>query len=281
MKAHAVHRLLASLYNKPHLVDKTTFIAATDYLKLRNAGMIDFGSADTGAPAKETFDTARSIGVIDISGPLTYKPTMFQALCGGCSYEDILDQASTMIDAGVKTIIMNCDSGGGEAYGCFEAADELRRMCDAGGVQLSAYVDGMACSAMYGLACVADEIVVNPYAEVGSIGVLIALMNDSEAMKQAGVERTFITDGTEKVPFAADGSFREGFIQDLQARVSELGDSFRQHVSKHTGLSVEELKATNAKVYSAKDALAMGLVNKIQTRSEYISYIADKHKGNS
>lgn len=279
MKAHAVHRLLASLYNRPHLVEKTTFIAATDYLKARNAGLMSFDAEDMEATEKDTFDSDIGIGVIDIFGPLTYKPTMFQALCGGCSYEDILDQAEDMIESGVKTIVLNCDSGGGEAYGCFESADELRKMCDDSGVALSAYIDGMACSAMYAMACVADEVVCNPYAEAGSIGVLIALMNDSEAMKQAGIDRTFITDGSEKVPYAADGSFREGFIEDLQARVSELGDSFRQHVSKHTGLSEDELKATNAKVYSAKDALALGLVNKIQTRSEYITYIADKHKG--
>ncbi len=42
------------------------------------------------------------------------------------------------------------------------------------------------------------------------------------------------------------------------------------------GLTVDDLKATQAKVYSAQDALSMGLINKIQTRSEFVSYVLSK-----
>ncbi len=98
-------------------------------------------------------------------------------------------------------------------------------------------------------------------------------------MKQEGYERIFITDGTEKVPFAEDGSFKPEFIKDLETRVAELGDAFRAHVNNYTGLSVADLKATNAKVVSAQDALDKGLVNSIKTRSEFISHVIEKHRG--
>ncbi len=181
-----------------------------------------------------------------------------------------------MIENGIKTIVMDCDSGGGEAFSAFESADELRKMCDDNGVILYAYVDGSACSAMYAIACVADELISNPMSEVGSIGVLIALYNDSKALEMEGYERIFITDGTDKVPFDSDGNFKDSFLEDLQTRVSELGDEFRAHVAKYTQLSVDDLKATQAKVYSAQDALSMGLINKIQTRSEFVSYVLSK-----
>lgn len=286
MKAHALHKLAASLYGRPHLISRDAFQTISSYLNSRNASLMTFPDdagddtdEDDAAPASADFNTNFGIGVITIQGPLTYRTTGWEAYCGGYSYQMLLDDASELIGSGVKTIVLDCDSGGGEAYGCFEAANELRKMCDDNGVKLFGYIDGHACSAMYGLICVCDEIVINPFGEAGSIGVLIALYNDSEHLKQEGYERVFITDGTEKVPFDDSGAFRKGFITDLEKRCSELGDAFRLHVSTYTGLSVDELKATNAKVYSAQDALSTGLVNNIQTRAEFVSYVVDKHNG--
>lgn len=275
--AHKLYRLLKSVYNVPHLADKRTFEAVTAYLNTRNAGAMDFCD-DEPKEVEPSFDAESKIGCITIRGPLTYRTSGWEALCGGFSYEMLIEQASEMIDAGVKTIVIDADSGGGEAYGCFESTDELRKMCDDNGVKLYGYIDGNACSAMYGIICACDEVVINPFGEAGSIGVLIALYNDSKHLEQEGIERLFITDGSSKVPFDADGEFREGFLEDLQKRISDLGDAFRAHVSKYTGISVDVLKGTQAKVYSAEDALSIGLVNQIMTRSEFVKYVADKHK---
>jgi len=274
MKAHKLQRLLSSIYGKPLLISKTGFQSISGYLQSRNAELMKFPEEDESklvpAPA---MDENSGVGIIEIRGPLTYRTTGWEAFCGGYSYEMLLEQAEELIESGVKTIVMDCDSGGGEAYGCFESANELRKMCDDNGVKLLAYVDGSACSAMYGIACVADEVVSNPFSDVGSIGVLIALYNDSKHLEQEGYERIYITDGTDKVPFDSEGNFKDSFLEELQTRVAQLGDEFRSHVAAYTGLSVEALKSTQARVYSAQDALSMGLINKIQTRSEFVSYV--------
>lgn len=278
MNKHKLLRLTASLRNRPHLISKTAFQEIEAYLSARNVGMLDFPQEpqpedDTDNPDGEVVN---GIGCITIRGPLTYRTTGWEAFCGGFSYEMLLEQAEDLIEDGATTIVLDMDSGGGEAYGCFESANELRKMCDENSVKLVGYVDGSACSAMYGIACVCDEVIANPGADVGSIGTLVCLYNDSKALEKDGYERTFITDGTDKVPFADDGSWREGFLEDIQKRVSELGDTFRAHVSEYTGLSVQAIKDTQAKVYSAQDALSMGLINKIMTRSDFIDYVVSQ-----
>lgn len=275
MNKHKLLRIAASLKNKPHLISKTAFQEIETYLNTRNAGLMDFNEDD---PDPEISDEKiiNGIGVITVRGPLTYRTTGWEAFCGGFSYEMLLDRVEDCIAEGAKTIVLDIDSGGGEAYGCFESTDEMRKMCDDAGVKLVGYIDGNACSAAYAIICACDEVVINPFGEAGSIGVLICLYNDSKALEQAGYERTFITDGTDKVPFADDGSWREGFLEDLQKRVAELGDEFRNHVSKYTGLSVQDIKGTQAKVYSAQDALSMGLVNKIMTRADFIDYVVSQ-----
>ena len=183
-----------------------------------------------------------------------------------------------MAEAGIKTVVMDLDSGGGQGYGAFECANELRKLCDDNGIKLFAYNDGCMASACYALGCVADEVISNPYADSGSIGVLVALVNDSKAMDQAGLARTFITAGASKVPFEADGSWREGFLADIQSKVDALYEDFVSHVCTHTGLSAEVVKGTEAKMFSANEALSLGLINKIMTRAEFVSYVVGKHK---
>lgn len=278
MKAHTVHRLLSSLYGKPHLASKELFREVSAYLSARNAGLLNFDDNDVEDKPAE-LKSENGVGVISIRGPLTYRTTGWEAMCGGFSYEMLVAQTEEMLAAGATSIVLDVDSGGGEAYGCFESTDMVRQMCDEAGAKLYGYIDGHACSAAYAIICACDEVAINPYGEAGSIGVLIALYNDSEHLKNEGIERIFITDGTEKVPFAENGSFKQEFLDDLQTKCSRLGDEFRNHVSKYTGVSVEDLKATNAKVFSAQDALSLGLVNKIQTRAEFVSYVADKHNG--
>jgi ClpP class serine protease len=272
MNKHKLLRLTASLRNRPHLISKAAFQEVEQYLDARNAGMLDIDGSKNAATTK-TVPVAGDVGVITIRGPLTYRTSGWEGMCGGFSYEMMLEQAEELIASKVKTVVLDIDSGGGEAYGCFESVNELRAMCDAAGVRLMGYIDGSACSAAYAIACACDEVIANPYADVGSIGVLICLYNDSKKLEQAGIQRTFVTDGNDKVPFADDGSWRDGFLEDMQKRVAELGDAFRSHVSKYTGLSTKDLKDTQARVYSSQDALSIGLVNKIMTRSEFVDYV--------
>lgn len=284
LKQMPVVRLTEELYSKPHLISPSSFNAISTYLENRNRGMLNSidmmkmdGAEDDGED-EDQFDPMSGIGVINIQGALTYRP--IQTMCGvvGNSYQAIYEDICDMVDEGAKTIILNFDSGGGEAYGIFELSNDVRKKCDEAGVSLLAYIDGQCCSAAYALACMCDQVISNPMGESGSVGVLIGLIDSSKAMEMEGLKRTFIYAGDEKIPFAEDGGWKESFLASLQESVDSLYQDFAAHVSKYTGLSIEEVKATQAKVYSAKDAMSIGLVNKIMTRSEFIDYVVKKHK---
>lgn len=67
----------------------------------------------------------------------------------------------------------------------------------------------MSASAAFGLSVAAHEIIANPDAELGSVGVVVKLRNMNKAMNNAGVEDTYIYAGDSKIPFKEDGSFRK------------------------------------------------------------------------
>lgn len=266
-----VRRLTADLFNRPHLISAEAFGAITSYLELRNAGMlsqVDTVSADLDKPAN-----VGKIGLINIHGSLTNKPV--ESLCGatGTSYAGLLNQMDELIGMGCKKIVFDISSGGGEAFNCFQTADAIRKMADDNEVYLISYVQDCAASAAYALCVLSDEVVCHPQGQVGSIGVLIALYNDSKAMEKAGYSRTFVTAGANKIPFDADGNFRDEFIASLQEQVNELYGEFVAHVSKYTGLSAEEIKATEASMFRANKALELGLINSIMTNEAFAEYL--------
>ena len=220
-----------------------------------------------------------NIGFLKIEGALSYKLTGMEALCGGCSYLGLLEDVDKLLEHGVSGIVMKVNSGGGEAYRCFETSRAIRAKCDEAGIPLIGYIDGMACSAAYALISSCNNVVINPDAEAGSIGVVIRLQNNNEAMKKAGIKTKYITAGASKVPFDEEGEFREEFITDLQNRVYSLYDNFVNHVVSMRGgkISDETVRETEARVFSAEEARAKGLIDEIMEEAAFDSFLKEKY----
>jgi ClpP class serine protease len=277
--ANRLLRLTERLYNVPHLITSSSFDTILSYLELRNAAL-----SVTTIPVKQKekdveAESFSGVGVLNVSGALTYKPVM--GMCGevdGASYTGMQEAVEQMIGEGCHTIVMQFSSGGGEASHAFEYCNYLREACDEAGVKLISYIDEMAASAAYAYACIADEVIINPSASAGSIGCVVALMDTSKAYENAGLKRIFITSGANKVPFDAQGAFKQEFLNEIQADVDRLNMQFAAHVSSHTGLSVEEIMSFQAGMFNADEALEKGLVNKVMNGKQFAAYIADKNK---
>jgi ClpP class serine protease len=215
------------------------------------------------------------VGVLSVSGPLTY--IEYEAMCGeqNSSYQQIVDDFDKLCSMGAKTVVMDVDSPGGEAYGLQETGRYLRKKADERGVQLVAYVDGLSASAAFGLSVAAHEIIANPDAELGSVGVVVKLRNMNKAMNNVGVEDTYIYAGDSKIPFKEDGSFREDFLADIQYKVDALYQQFTEYVADMRGIDVGVVKSTQAKVLLAQDAIKIGFADKVMTREDFSNYLAD------
>lgn len=275
---HSLARLKTKYVNKPQLIEQNTFAGIMDYINARNGGEFSIPemATDSGSDAgKGNYVDAAKLGILEISGPLTYRTSGWEALCGGTSYEMLKNQMEYFVSQGAKTVAMYVDSGGGEAHGMIDSSNYVRKLADENGIKIVAFVDGMSASAAYGWSAIADEIVMTSDSQVGSIGVLIQLMNNSGALEKAGYERTFITAGADKVPFDNDGKFTESFLEGLQEQVDTLYESFTSHVALHRGISQDAVKGTEANVFMSKDALTLGLADKVMTAEEFNEYIGD------
>ena len=156
----------------------------------------------------------------------------------------------------------------------FESARYIRDLADDNDVKLISYVSKSFSAGMV-YSAVAHEIISNPSAEVGSIGVRVKLRNMNGALKNMGVEDVYITAGENKVPFDSDGNFTEEYKQEVKESVLELYDEFTDHVAMYRGMSKEDVIKLGANSFSSKKALTNGLVDKVMTLEDFKSYLEE------
>lgn len=278
------------VFNKPQLIaldslqpivnylsnpDKATALRqATDEKDLLDIKLEDFDSPSLYQRAKLKnmgINPDTMVGTLDISGSLMYRKGSMGADCTELtSYEGLKRQTEDMISEGVKSIVLMVDSGGGMAFGMASAANYISKITKQAGVKTTAYVDGSGFSAAYGLSVLADEVVLNPQSSVGSVGVVVALYNDSKMLENAGVSRQFVFAGENKIPFDnKTGEFTESFISDLQKSVNKTYTMFTRHVASHRGLSEQSIIDTQAATFDAEEALELGLADKIMELEDF------------
>jgi signal peptide peptidase SppA len=221
---------------------------------------------------------ATVVSVLGVIGVISQRASQVDDLSGpgGTSTERLTSSfRSAMKDPAVCAIVFDVDSPGGGVYGVQELAAEIRAA--RGNKPIVAIANSLAASAAYWLASAADELVVTPSGEVGSIGVYAAHEDLSGALDQAGVKVTLVSAGkykTEGNPF--EPLSQEAFDA-IQGRVEEYYQAFVQAVAK--GRSTEERKVSpddvrksfgQGRVVGAKEALDGGMVDRIDTLDETV-----------
>lgn len=276
--SHEINRLLATkLLDIPHLIQDRGLDSLVSYAMSRKD--LDIGPQSRVNRRGTESLIKDGVGYIPVTGALTYESSGLEALCGMSSYQGIQAMYDDIVAKGVKTVVLDTDTPGGEAYGAFEAGRELRNKADRDGVKLIAYVDGLAASAGYVLASAAHEVVANPYSEVGSIGVVVRLANSNRKDAEAGIDKSYVYAGASKVPFDADGNFTEEYLADLQEKVDILYKDFTTYVSEMRGIDEQVVMDTEAKTFRADKALELGLVDSLLTREEFLTKLTQSKEG--
>ena len=167
--------------------------------------------------------------------------------------------------AGVALII---NSPGGSPVQSALISERIIELSSKNNIPVFAFVEDVAASGGYWLACSADEIFVMPASIVGSIGVISAGFGFVEVIKKIGVERRVFSKGENKGmldPFQPQNSDDVKVITDLQ---EEIHNQFKEWVSKRRGnrLDKEIINKEGifeAKIFSGVKACEIGLADSI------------------
>lgn len=269
--------LLRGLHDTPFLVDPAYAEAVKDALVSGDETFFGDEREELQADMLEVVSDSgatKSLGaIVEVSGGLVHKPKHCSSLS---SYQELRAlHIGLANDPNVSTVATVFDTPGGMAYQCFETARAIREAMDATDTKWVGYVDGAygAKSAGYALLSTCHEVICNPEAEVGGIGVVVEMVNTLPKKKAEGSEVVIVTYGDKKRPFSEDGTFTEEYKSKVSEKVNVLGRKFDTHVATFRSLPEEDIKSLQADSFPASKSLELGLIDRVMERSEFMSYI--------
>lgn len=163
-----------------------------------------------------------------------------------------------------KAVALVINSPGGSPVQSALIAARIRRLSEEHDVPVTAFVEDLAASGGYWLACAADDIVVDANSIVGSIGVISASFGLQDFIARHGVERRVHTAGESKSfmdPFQPEKSEDVARLKALQEQIHV---NFIDHVKTRRGARLDsETPLFTGDVWVGQKAIDVGLADEI------------------
>jgi len=227
---------------------------------------------------KERFRRSPTVPVIRLSGVIASSG----GLLSGRSLS--IDQVAPLLKRafemrGAKAVALAINSPGGSPVQSALIAQRIRLHAREKNLTVIAFVEDVAASGGYWLACAADEIIVDPSSIVGSIGVISAGFGFQDLIARHGVERRVHTSGERKAmldPFRPENPEDVERLKRLQA---EIHEGFKDWVRQRRGrlLKADEATLFNGEFWTGKRGLELGLADSLgELRSTLQARYGDK-----
>lgn len=187
------------------------------------------------------------------------------SICGVrlCSMEET---AAALMQAtenpAVRTILLDIDSPGGTVNGTPELAQVVRTV--AKNKHVYAFTAGQCCSAAYWVASQADVIYAAPSATVGSIGVILPVVDSSALYDRCGLKMEVFSAGKYKSAGMDGTSLTEEQRDRLTQQINATWESFKQAVTRRRAIDEADMEGqsfygTEAREKKLVDACAGSL----------------------
>lgn len=183
-------------------------------------------------------------------------------------------------DSNVKALVLEVDSPGGAVTPSDEIYDRLLEFKAKKSIPMYVSMTSLAASGGYYISMAADRIYAQETTLTGSIGVLFQRYDLSQFAEKYGIrDGSIISDGA---TFKASGSMMKPLDPTEEAYFkSLLNDAFgvfKDRIAKgRPNMSREKIdEAANGKIYSAKQALELGLIDQIGYLNDVVADVATK-----
>lgn len=181
-------------------------------------------------------------------------------------------------DKSIKAIVLRINTPGGGVAASQEMYEAVKKVRDSGKPVVIS-ISSLGASGGYYVSCGGSTIVADPGSLVGSIGVIINLMNFKDLAEKIGVSETTIKSGELKDAGSPFKVLSENDKEYFQSIVDDSYEQFLNVVSKERKMDIEKLKPyADGRVFTGKKAKEIGLIDSLGTFDDAIN-IAAKMSG--
>jgi len=226
--------------------------------------------------------TTGGVAVLPLFGIIGHRMNQVQDISGpgGTSTEKFaLWFRQAMEDDAVSAVILDIDSPGGAVSGVPELA---KTVFDARGTKpILAVANSLAASAAYWIGTAADELVVTPSGDVGSVGVFAIHTETSRADDAEGVTHTLIRAGRFKAEANSLEPLGDEARMHMQERVDEAHRAFVKALARQRDVTVDQVREQfgEGRVFGAERVVRMGMADRVATLEETIGRVMTRRSG--
>lgn len=225
------------------------------------------------ATEDKPFAYADGVAIIPVHGLLVNRFSWSWGFITG--YNFIRNQIEAAInDPDVKLIVLDMNSCGGEAAGCFELCEDIFAWSKI--KDIISVVDSNCYSGAYAVAAATNRIYVTPSGGAGSIGAYTMHISVAGALKIAGVVVTLIQAGDHKTDGNPYENLPRDVQQNIQANVENTRTIFVEAIARFRGMDEKVIRDTEGRSYRADQALKLGLIDAVQPPAKALQAFYDE-----
>jgi signal peptide peptidase SppA len=209
--------------------------------------------------------------VVPIRGTISKRISLMGAMSGGTSADMLRSTASELRERpDVQSVVFDVDSGGGSIEGVELAAREIRALREE--KRTVAVANDKMYSAAYWLGSAASKVFVTPSSGVGSIGVLSILMEQSEALEEAGINVEVIRSTEDKARPTGYEEFREADLEKIQDSVNLYHERFVEALEMNRDFTSEKAaRLADGNTHDPQTAMSKDLADHEASLEEVIA----------
>ena len=165
----------------------------------------------------------------------------------------------------IQAVVININSPGGSPVQSELIAKRIKHLSSKTQIPIIAFIEDIAASGGYWIACAAEKIVVAENSLLGSLGVRFSGFGFVKAIESLGIERRVHTKGESKAlldPFLPEKKEDIDMILKVQ---EDIYQNFKNQVysSRKEKIKIQESELFSGAIWSGKQALEIGLADEI------------------
>lgn len=203
------------------------------------------------------------VSVIRMTGVIADSSQMKKAGINHQKFSKLIDKAFDVPD--VKALALVINSPGGAPVQCALISSQIRKLSEEKEVPVFAFVEDVAASGGYWLACCGDKIYAQNSSIVGSIGVISASFGLDEFIKKHGISRRVYTSGKDKSFLDTFKPEKPADLLRLKKLQEDIHEDFKNWVRERRddNLNGTDKELMEGAFWTGTDALDKGLIDDI------------------
>jgi protease-4 len=217
---------------------------------------------------------SQGIAVIPIKGEIVLDSSSFSAQMSALEIVDALQRAEK--DPSIGAIMLEINSPGGSVVATRQIVDGIRKAGEH--KKVVSWVSETGASGAYYIAAASDYVVADADSITGGIGVIGIFPNVEGLLEKLGIEVKVVKEGEHK----DIGSIFSGLSKEDEKIIQRIFHSafarFREDILLFRGDKIDAQKfeeIADGRILSGEQALGIGLVDELGTRTHAIEITAD------